>query len=441
MDPRTAAVAVLVQVISQGRFLDAALKDVLPKVADPRDRALAQELCFGVLRWGPRLEALAAQLLHKPLDRRDSDIQCLILIGLYQLIYSRVPAHAAVGETVNAAERLNKPWARGLINALLRRFQRERGQLLERLDRIDTAAFAHPDWLIAAIREDWPEDWKAILEENNQRPPMWLRINRLRGTRDSYLQELQTSRIHAAPSAYVESAIRLEQPLDVASLPGFGDGRVSVQDASAQLAAELIDVHAGMRVADLCAAPGGKTAHLLECEPLIAALVAVERSAERMERVKETLTRLGLRAEVINADAAETGTWWDGIPFDRILLDAPCSATGVIRRHPDIKRLRRPEDIETLSTDQSRLLDAAWPLVAEGGMLLYATCSIMHRENDRQIEAFLARHADARERPIDAPWGRSLSVGRQILPGEGDMDGFYYACIDKRPDRLQVPRG
>jgi 16S rRNA (cytosine967-C5)-methyltransferase len=433
MDPRTAAVRALTQVFSQGCSLGAALSRFLPEVAEPRDRALAQDLCFGVLRWGPRLEAVAAQLLHRPLPGRDADVHCLILVGLYQMIHTRVPVHAAVAETVAAADRLDKPWARGLVNALLRRFQREGEALLARVDRDEAVALAHPAWMLAAFRRDWPEDWRAIAAADNEHPPMCLRVNRLRGTRAACLDDFARRGLAAEAVPGVDSAVLLEHPVDVRALPGFAEGRLSVQDAAAQLAAALIDVQPGQQVLDLCAAPGGKTAHILETEPRLARLVAVDRDAERMGRVSENLGRLGLAAELVCADAGAPDGWWDGAPFDRILLDAPCSATGVIRRHPDIKRLRRAEDIPALAREQRRLLDSAWPLLAPGGMLLYATCSIMHLENDRQIEDFLARHDDARERPIAAGWGRPLTRGRQILQGEGRMDGFFYACVEKAP--------
>jgi 16S rRNA (cytosine967-C5)-methyltransferase len=430
LQPRTAAVKVLTQVFSRGVSLSEALDGFLPRVVSPRDRALTQDLCFGVLRWGPRLEAIVAQLADKPLHDRDTDIHCLIMIGLYQMIHTRIPPHAAVAETVDTAARLGKSWARGLVNACLRRFQREHEEILIRIDRDDSVAFAHPRWMFEAIRKDWPDEWRGILGANNERPPMCLRINRLRGDRAAYLRELAREGMGAVPAQYAEEGIILDQPADITALPGFAEGRVSIQDAAAQLAARLLDVHPAQRVLDLCAAPGGKTAHLLELEPRIS-LLALDHDAHRLERVRETLLRLGLHGEVVCGDALVPEPWWNGEPFDRILLDAPCSAMGVIRRHPDIKRLRRPEDIAALAQRQSHLLDAAWPLLKAGGMLLYATCSIMHVENDWQIEAFLARHEDAREDPIDAPWGRRPRCGRQILPGEARMDGFFYARIRK----------
>ncbi|MDR2877822.1 MAG: 16S rRNA (cytosine(967)-C(5))-methyltransferase RsmB [Chromatiales bacterium] len=432
---RLAAVRILTEVYDDRRSLTQASAEVLPQISDPRDRALTQDLCYGVLRFGPRLEALTGKLLNKPLAARDGDVQCLILVGLYQLLYTRVPAHAAVAATVAVTAALGKSWARGLVNAVLRRCQRESEELLARVDADDAASLAHPRWLLERFRRDWPQDWRRIAEAGNEHPPMWLRVNRLRGPREAYLQELQAAGFSAAAPAHTPDGLLLDKPTDVARLPGFAQGRFSVQDGAAQQAAALLDLHAGQRVLDLCAAPGGKTAHILERGIDLAALVAVDVDAARLARVQDTLNRLGLVAQLRCADAAHADEWWDGVAFDRVLLDAPCSGTGVIRRHPDIKRLRRAEDIAGLAARQRELLDAAWRVLAPGGMLLYATCSIIHDENNLQIQDFLARHDDARLRPHVAShaleWGRALPFGRQILPGEHDMDGFFYACIDK----------
>jgi 16S rRNA (cytosine967-C5)-methyltransferase len=446
-DTRHAAVQILLAVFSDGRSLTAACAEVLPALPDARERAFAQDLCYGVLRWWPRLEAIARQLVHRPLPPRDADVHCLILLGLYQMLHTRVPEHAAVAATVAVTATLRKAWARGMVNAVLRRFQRERDAILAAADADEAAALAHPAWLLRRIRTDWPEDWRRIATENNARAPMWLRVNRRRGPREDYLRELEAAGIAAAvvPRSGPD-ALLLEEPVDIARLPGFADGRVSVQDGAAQFAAPLLCVgldtdsgaeaetgsNAGAvrRVLDLCAAPGGKSAHILELAADVE-LCAVDVDEDRLQRVRETLERLGLQAQLVCADAANPQAWWDARPYDRILLDAPCSASGVIRRHPDIKRLRRTEDIAALAAQQRALLDAAWTLLAPGGMLLYATCSIMHEENNAQIEDFLARHPDARARAIEAAWGRALSCGRQILPGEDGMDGFFYACVDK----------
>ncbi len=430
MDARGAAARILARVFEDGRSLAAALPPMLAELDDPRDRALAQDLCYGVLRGWPRLDAIAERLLRKPLAPRDRDIHCLVLAGLYQLIETRIPPHAAVAGSVDATAALGKPWARGLVNAVLRRFQREGQVIAAAVDTDDANACAHPRWLFERIRADWPDDWRAIMAANNARPPMWLRVNLARTTRDDYLAVLAQDGIEATPSPHAPAAVCLAQAIDVARLPGFAEGRVSVQDAAGQLAAGLLGLRPGQRVLDLCAAPGGKTCHMLETEPRLAGVVAVDHDDARLRRVGENLERLGLTAERVCADAtADSSAWWHGEPFDRILLDAPCSASGVIRRHPDIKRLRRAADLPALARTQAQLLEMAWKMLADDGVLLYATCSIIHTENAEQIRGFLARHPEARADTLDAGWGRALASGRQILPGEDGMDGFYYARL------------
>jgi len=433
MDARRAAVTVLVEVFGAGRSLSASLPPVVRKVEDPRERALIQDLCYGVLRWWPRLEAIAAVLMRKPLKERDTDVHCIVLAALYQLLHTRIPPHAAVDEAVNLATAVGKPWACSVINAVLRRFLRERAAVLEQADRDEAAALAHPRWMLDLLQAAWPDDWRRIAQAGNERPPMHLRVNRCRGGRDEYLCELAAAGIAAAPHPHGADALVLEHALDVERLPGFAAGRVSVQDAAAQLAARLLAALPGERVLDACAAPGGKTAHILELQPGLESLIALDRDAARLQRVRENLDRLGLAATLACADAGTPESWWDRVPFDRILLDAPCSGTGVIRRHPDIKRLRREADIPSLVAQQERLLEAAWAMLKPGGMLLYSTCSIIPGENDGQIARFLARHPDAAARRLEARWGRASSAGRQILPGEDGMDGFYYACLDKFP--------
>lgn len=431
MDTRAAAAKALAEVFVAGRSLSTVLPPALAALP-ARERGLAQELCYGALRFGPRLEFLLARLLRKPLRDKDADIHALLLCGLYQLLYTRVPPYAAVAGTVAAARRLNKPWAVALVNAVLRSFQKDGAALLAQADADEVAACAHPAWLIDALRRGRPDDWRAIVAANNERAPMGLRVNLRRGSRDAYLAALAAAGIEAAPCAHNDSGVVLARPREVDELPGFAAGHVSVQDGAAQLAAALLDAQPGERVLDACAAPGGKTAHLLEREPSLGALVAVDHDAARMTRVRDNLTRLGLDAHLIVADAAAPATWWDGVPFDRILLDAPCAGIGVIRRHPDIKYLRRPADIAALAATQARLLAALWPLLRAGGKLVYATCSVLPEENEAQIRQFLAAQADAEEQPIAAAWGRPLAHGRWILPGEEGMDGFYYACLRKR---------
>lgn len=428
---RALAAVAVDQVLSHGRSLSDVLPEAAPRLNDSTHSALLQELVYGTLRWAPQLEAVAGQLLRKPLKAKDSDIFALILVGLYQLMHLRVAPHAAVSLSVAAAEELKKEWAKGLLNALLRGYQRDPA-LLERANTEAASVYAHPDWLLDRLRKDWPEDWSAIATANNARPPMTLRVNRRRQSRADYLTQLQHAELDARCHEFAPDALILNAPVDVDRLPGFAQGFVSVQDAAAQLAAVLLDAQPGERVLDACAAPGGKTAHVLECQPELVELVALDRDEKRMRRVSETLKRLGVEATCVVADAGDASAWWDGRPFDRILLDAPCSATGVIRRHPDIKMLRQPEDIAQVVAEQARLLATLWTTLRPGGLLLYATCSVLRDENDGQLRRFFAAHADAEPVNIAASWGRVGDYGWQILPGDADMDGFYYACIRKK---------
>ena len=429
---RQLAVQALMRVLQDDYTLTQALEGAARECADPRDAALLSELCYGTLRWQPRLEALLARMLERPLKAADRDIGLLLLLGLYQLAYLRVPPHAAVQQTVEACRALGKEWAAGLVNAVLRRYQREKDALEVALAGDEVARYAHPAWFIEELKRDWPQGWQAMLEAGNGRPPLTLRVNRRRGSRDAYLAELAQAGIAARACVHSEDGVVLDAPMDVAAIPGFKEGRSSVQDEGAQLAGSLLDCAPGMRVLDACAAPGGKTCHLLERHAELAALVAVELEARRAARIRENLTRLGLEAQVRVADAADTASWWDGAPFERILLDAPCSASGVVRRHPDVKARRTPAEVAAAAGLQARLLAALWPLLAPRGKLLYVTCSVFQRENARQLEAFLAGHGDAEALPLAADWGRPAGPGRQVLTGEGGMDGFYYACLHKR---------
>lgn len=430
MNTRAAAAQVITRVADHGRSLDAALSALRARVAET-DRALLQELTFGVLRWYVRLDALAAQLLRRPMKRRDRDLHALVLVGLYQLLYLRLPAYAAVTETVDAARTLGKPWAAGVINGVLRNAQRQSGELVERLDRDPAVALAHPAWLLESLAQDWPETWRAIAQANNTRAPMTLRINARLVDRDTYRAELEAAGLPCHSVAGIPSALELEAPVDVERLPGFAEGRVSVQDAAAQLAAFLLPVDPGMRVLDVCAAPGGKTAHLLEQYPRMGSLTAVDVDAQRLEQVQVNLARIGLEGDLHVGDATQPDQWWDGRPYERILVDAPCTATGVIRRHPDIKLLRRAGDVRALAARQAEILRAVWPLLAPGGILLYATCSVLEVENSQQIGGFLQRHPNARELAIEGQWGCARAHGRQVLPGDQNMDGFYYARLEK----------
>ena len=430
MNPRLAAAKALAAVLNGKASLNSSLPVQLDKVED-RDRGFTQDLAFGTARWQPRLSALAAKLLQKPFKAADADVEALLLVGLYQLLYSRVPAHAAIGETVGCADKLKKPWAKALLNAVLRRAQRESEALLAELEHDPVVRTAHPRWLQKSLKAFWPQQWEAICAANNAHPPMILRVNRRHNSRDAYLTLLADAGINASACVYSQDGIVLETAGDVRSLPGFAEGWISVQDEAAQLAADLLDLAPGQRVLDACCAPGGKTCHILEAEPALAGVVAVDLEAKRLVRVRENLERLGLSAELIAADGRDTATWWDGKPFQRILLDAPCSATGVIRRHPDIKLTRQPDDIAALATLQGELLDAMWPTLEVGGILLYATCSTLPTENTEVIEAFLARTPGARELDIAGQFGIKQPHGRQLLAQEGGHDGFYYAKLIK----------
>jgi 16S rRNA (cytosine967-C5)-methyltransferase len=430
MNPRLAAARALAAVLSGKASLNSSLPLQLDKV-EARDRGFTQDLAFGTARWQPRLSALAEKLLQKPFKVADADVEALMLVGLYQLFYTRVPAHAAIGETVGCADKLKKPWAKALLNAVLRRAQREGNDLLAEMERDPVVRTAHPRWLQKALKAFWPEQWEAICTANNAHPPMILRVNRRHHSRDAYLELLKQAEVNASACQYSRDGIVLEQACDVRDLPGFADGWISVQDEAAQLAADLLDLAPGQRVLDACCAPGGKTCHLLEAEPALKGVVAIDLEAKRLVRVRENLDRLKLDAQLIACDARETGQWWDGQTFNRILLDAPCSATGVIRRHPDIKLTRQPDDIQALATLQGELLDALWPTLEVGGVLLYATCSTLPTENTEVIEAFLARTPGARELDLATAAGIKQPHGRQLLAQEGGHDGFYYAKLIK----------
>ncbi|MFK0085741.1 16S rRNA (cytosine(967)-C(5))-methyltransferase RsmB [Pseudomonas sp. NPDC090755] len=430
MNPRLAAARALAAVLSGKASLNSSLPAQLDKV-EARDRGLTQDLAFGTARWQPRLSALAERLLQKPFKSADRDVEALLLVGLYQLLYTRIPAHAAIGETVGCADKLKKPWAKGLLNAVLRRAQRESNDILAELERDPVVRTAHPRWLQKSLKAFWPEQWETICAANNAHPPMILRVNRRHHSREAYLGLLREAGIEASACQYSTDGIMLAQASDVRDLPGFEQGWISVQDEAAQLAADLLDLAPGQRVLDACCAPGGKTCHLLEAQAQLDGVVAIDLEAKRLTRVRENLDRLGLDAQLIACDARDTASWWDGKRFQRILLDAPCSATGVIRRHPDIKMTRQADDIPALATLQGELLDALWPTLEVGGILLYATCSSLPTENTEVIEAFLARTPGARELDLATQAGVRQPHGRQLLAQEGGHDGFYYAKLIK----------
>jgi 16S rRNA (cytosine967-C5)-methyltransferase len=432
MDVRATSAQVLERVLRHGQSLNEALPAELTRLDPGPDRALAQALVYGVLRGYSRYEAIAARLLQHPLRAKDADVHLLLLGGLFELQELRTPDHAAVSATAGAARELRKAWAVKLLNAVLRRFVRERDALLASLADDPVARCAHPEWILRRLQQAWPEHWEAIVAANNAQAPMTLRVNRRRSTRQTYLERLADAGIEARAHPLAPDALVLAKPVPVERLPGFAEGAASVQDAAAQLAAELLDTPPGARVLDACAAPGGKACHILERQPELAQLVAVDVDARRTERVQENLARLQLTAEVRVADVADTAAWWDGRPFERILLDAPCSGSGVIRRHPDIKWLRRDSDIAVLAQGQHRVLRALWPLLAPGGKLLYVTCSVFPDENEALVHDFLTDEPSAcAEAATPAELGIPLAHGLQLLPGANDMDGFYYACLSK----------
>lgn len=431
-DPRVRAARALAPVIAR----KGSLSTLQAHGLSSRDHRLFRALCYGVCRTLPRLERLSNLLLEKPFKARDLDVQALLLLGLYQLLYMRIPTHATVGETAGAARDLGKPWATNVLNACLRRAQRDQTALDATLSEERSVQTLHPKWLLTRLDAAWPADVERIVDANNTPAPMTLRVNLARGTRDDYLKRLQAIGLDATPCQHATAGIRLHTPVDVEVLPGFGTGDVSVQDEAAQLAAPLLfdalpTLDRPLRVLDACSAPGGKSAHLLElaaAEGRELALTALDSDDQRLTRVHETLTRLGASAQVIHGDASQTD-WWDGTPFDAILLDAPCSGTGVIRRHPDIKVLRTSQDIEQLSALQRRILDTLWPMLATGGHMLYATCSILPDENAEQVQAFLDETPDARNVPLSVTWGIDQHGARQRLPGDDDADGFFYALL------------
>jgi 16S rRNA (cytosine967-C5)-methyltransferase len=430
LSARTAAAQVIGQILRQQGSLSSALPAIQPKVNES-ERALLQELCFGTLRWQPRLDAYLGKLLDKPLRGKDSDIQALLLLGLYQLLYTRIPDHAAIGETVEVARGLKKPWATKLINGVLRRFQREQEALDAQLQNDPVFNTSHPRWLLQRFRQAWPEQFEQIIAANNTHPPFTLRLNPRQQSRTDYLAELQELGVDAQATPFSPVGITLAQARDPRNLPLFAEGGISVQDEAAQLSAGLLELAPGQRVLDACCAPGGKTGHILETEADLVEVVALDNDERRLVRVRENLARLNVAASILCGDASKPTTWWDGASFDRILLDAPCSATGIIRRHPDIKLLRTPEDIQRLAALQGDILDGLWPLLKPGGILLYATCSIMPDENTRVVEAFLARQPQAQCDDLNVDWGIAQVCGRQLLPSADGHDGFYYARLRK----------
>lgn len=404
------------------------LSQLMPNSADVSP--MTKEICFGFCRHYFRLQAIANCLLQK--KPKETEIWVALLIGLYQLHYMNQPDYAVVKETVALLEKTKKSWAKGLVNAVLRNFCRQKDELLTKLNKDPLFLHGQPHWLLKRLQADWPNDWQAIAQANDRHPPMTLRVNVKKNSVAEYLQRLEQAGIEAYPHPVATEGINLASPCDVRQLPGFADGCISVQDGAAQLAASLLSLKPGLRVLDACCAPGGKTCHILELEPNLSACVALDIDQKRLNRVQENLARLNLNATLLQGDASMPSSWWDGQLFDRILLDAPCSATGVIRRHSDIKLLRTTEEIVTITNIQHTLLNTLWPLLAKNGLLIYATCSIIPAENEQQVADFVSKNPDCQVMSSEWSWGKATGHGQQILPGEHGMDGFFYARLVKK---------
>jgi 16S rRNA (cytosine967-C5)-methyltransferase len=425
--PRALGALIAMSVVDEGRSLDRALPQWLSRSSlSPKDSAWVRELTYGILRRLLQLEAAASLLLEKPLKNKDRDLHYLLLVGIYQLRFMRTPEHAALSETVEACLALKKPWAKRLINGCLRNFLRSEVVIDDKSHH-----HSHPQWLADQIGRAWPEQVEKILAVNNLPPPMCLRVNLIRDSREKYLDTLDEADIVASPDQIAITGVILGKGMSTDSLPGFQQGYCSVQDTAAQLAVTVLDPGPGDRVLDACAAPGGKSGHILEHTHGNVRLTAIDSEEHRMRLVKENLARLELDATCLTADASDTQSWWDGKLFDRILLDAPCSGTGVIRRHPDIRHHRRSGDIESLTKIQSSLLAAVWPTLRPGGRLLYCTCSILPEENSLQVRTFLDQHDDAKTLPERIPGSIQCDPGSQMLPGIHNCDGFYYCLIEK----------
>ncbi|MDF1795476.1 MAG: 16S rRNA (cytosine(967)-C(5))-methyltransferase RsmB [Coxiellaceae bacterium] len=434
MNSRAVAAGVIHEVIDQQHSMSQVLPKALAKIEKAEDRAFVQEVSYGCLRWYPQLQAVANQLLYTPLKSKNHDVLCLLLTGIYQLMYLKTPAYAAVSETVAASKQMKKPWAAKLINKTLRQFSNNVEQVINESKNGEITEHAHPVWLVKRVKQAYAEKWTEILRANNTAAPMFLRINKTKTNREEYLKLLSAAEIAAEPIEFCDSAIRLTQPVAVDKLPGFNDGLAYVQDLSGQLVADLLKLEPNVHVLDACSAPGSKSTHIIECQPSVH-LTAVDNQANRLPLIKQNIERLGLphnHLHMVLADVCHTDQWWQGEKFDRILVDAPCSATGVIRRHPDIKWLRQNHDIDQLVQQQARILDKVWELLKPGGLLVYTTCSILPDENQLQVKRFLNQHKDAKLEAFEMPVGFAVEPGWQLLPSEDGGDGFYYAKLRKK---------
>ncbi len=421
-------------------FHQQSLQVLFPKhlsTLHPQSRALATNICYGVFRYYFLLMALLAEFLKKPLKNKDKDILCILLAASYELLFLNTPEHAIISESVNISEKLGKGWAKGLVNAVLRNIQRSaftpenlKDHLKQNNNYNDEVAFNHPQWLIDCLQKDWPENFRGVLEANALRAPMTLRVNRQRCSQVSYLEQLEEKGLNARASLNTEYCLYLEEAVDVHELPGFKEGCVSVQDEAAQQAAKLLGLQAGQRVLDACAAPGGKSSHMLELEPNIE-LTCLDLNAQRLEKVITNFSRMEQKANCLHANAAYPEQWWDGVLFDRILLDAPCTASGIIRRNPDIKLQRRPEDIQRMAAQQLLLIEALWPCLKTDGLILYATCSVFKEENEMLVSEFLQKESSAVLDEFDLALGIKRPFGQQLFPQQNSHDGFFYARLKK----------
>ncbi len=447
-----ATAAIVNQVVSEKKSLPECLSDQQQHFISS-DAAKIQAYCYNVLRRYEFYQFIANTLLTKKLKNKDQDIYHLIISGIMLLNEGNLPAHAAINETVNVTKKSKKSWSKNLVNALLRRYQREQQELHKLAEKNPVSNYCCPEWLLKKIQSDYSgkdtdtgeKIWKIILKANLAHPPMSLRVNKLVQSRKTYLKLLTNENITASACKLTQHGILLDQAVMVEKLPLFTKGAVSVQDSAAQLSAELLQPQAGEKILDACAAPGGKTLHLLESCPELDKLIAIDISAKRLEKVLQNIRRIApkydSKIQLVAADAGNIEQWWDQVPFDRILLDAPCSATGVIRRHPDIKRLRQAADIDELVKTQQSLLENLWPILKSGGILLYATCSVLAEENSQQIKRFLSTHNDAQSIDFDVSWGSKNEYGRQLLPtlnnneiknNGRNSDGFYYCLLQKK---------
>lgn len=418
-NPRVRAIQILQQIIGKQ-------KKSLQEALTTGDSPFVYQLTYGTLRFYHGLSTMVNYALKQPLSIKEQDIHLLLIVGIYQIQHLDIPDYAIVKETVEAADILKKPWAKKLINAVLRRFLRERDIFEKQCLLSEEACYSHPQWFINKIKAAWPEQWKRILTANNEKAPMHLRVNRLKMSREAYQEALKQEDIESHPLCSSQEGLLLTQAMDVHKLPGFKEGWFSVQDAASQAVVDYLDLQPNLRVLDACAAPGGKTCHILEKESHLFELVALDVSPERLKRITDNIERLQLNnpttVKLLCGDACVPESWWSNEKFDRILLDAPCSATGVIRRHPDIKLLRTPKEVEQAVQKQKQIIEALWPLLATNGRLVYTTCSVLPEENQQQIDTFIKNHANA----------KCISV-KQILPGDNqdNTDGFFYAVLEK----------